>query len=286
MPTIFRLFPTTSFPRHGAPPFSGKNARRFVAGQFGYMSPLLLGGLLYAVYRSFREGYGGRDPRYLFLFWTSAPTLVFFYLVSLWTKEAEPHWPALRYFTAVIAAAALIDSTLPGMNERERKRFQRFASSAAGLALGMIVFFYVQIFYPIWRPEVQKYDITNELWGWDKAGERVEELYGAISKEGLAFVFSRKSLLSSQISFATGGKIPVYKINNTRDQFDFWQDQVSLQGKNAIYVADNRFTKPPEKRYRCDRIVREPDLLIFRGGSDRWSRKFFFYRCYGYQGKK
>ena len=286
----YRLgFPSFTFHlinRHSTPPFSFFNALQFTIGQFLYMSPLLLAGLLYALYLSYKKWHRERDRRYFFLFWTSFPTLLFFYVVSLWTREAEPHWPAFGYFTAIIAASALIDGYLEKGAWNRGKILRVYSFMAASLAIFMTLFFYLQIFYPVWKPRVAKYDITNELWGWDLVGERITKSYNALSSEGEAFVISNHWVLAGQIGFATENKIPNYKVNKQLDQFNFWQDNNSLIGKNLLYVGDNRFTDDPAELYRCDKIVREPDLFIYRKGNPNWARYFTFYRCYGYNGRR
>ncbi|MDH4183217.1 MAG: glycosyltransferase family 39 protein, partial [Nitrospinota bacterium] len=263
--------------------FSLKNFFEFVGGQLLYVSPLYLAALLWAAWAGAREALKG-DRRYALLASFSIPTLLFFYLVCIWTNEAEPHWPAFGYLTAIIMMSALgvkiADHDLVWKARRARKVY--IASSAlAGL---MFLLFYVHVFYPI-LPIKPKYDLVNELYGWDKVSEEVERTYGQriLAEKGeKGFLMARHWVLCSQLMFGVRDTIPVACINNRRDQFDFWDDESKLIGKDAVLVSDLRFTETPEQIYMFDNVEKVAVIPIRRGGELK--REFTIWLGRNYQG--
>jgi len=76
------------------------------AGQAGLVSPLMFLGILWAMGKSAWLGFRLKKDTFLLLFWTSAPVLLFFAYTSLRSK-VEANWPALAYFSALVALAGL-----------------------------------------------------------------------------------------------------------------------------------------------------------------------------------
>ncbi len=267
--------------RHQGTAFGWKNFGQLVGGQLLYVSPIYLGLLLWGVYRGAGRAVEG-ERRYALLTAFSLPTLLFFYIACAWTNESEPHWPAFGYLTAIVTTVSLL---VEGYYRFEPKRFARFQKTAVAatlLAGFTFLLFYIHVFYPI-LPIKPKYDIVNELKGWDEVGNVVKAEYEKLEKNGVeSFALAQHWVMCSQIMFATKDTVPVSCINGRADQFDFWDDEQSLMGKTAIFVSDTRFKEPPDTLYTFTETEAIKEIPIFRGGKE--VRRFIVWRADGYGG--
>lgn len=270
--------------RHKGPSFSWRNVGQLIGGQFLYVSPLYLPALLWGVWGGTKRAVGDGDRRYATLAAFAGPVLLFFYVICAWTNESEPHWPAFGYLTAIVMMAALgLDVWDRGRPESGRKARGWYAA-ATGLASLMFILFFVHVFHPI-LPIKPKYDIVNELYGWDKVGPRFEKAYSELSAEkngAKPFILAHHWVLCSQIMFSTKDKIPVHCINERIDQFDFWDKEDELSGRPAVIVTDQRFEEPPSQLYRLSDVEKVEDIPIERGG--RIVRQFTIWTGRDYRG--
>lgn len=256
-------------------PFEPKHIAEFLGGQALYLSPLLWFGFLYVVYRCGKSLFKEKRLEFAVLFWYSALPLAFFYFISMWTKESEPHWTAFGYLTLMIAWAAFY--------VRAKKSWRKYTFASLALSSALIFTFYVHTFVPI-LPIKPKYDIVNELHGWDTVGAQAEKMLDEPSMKKGGFLMARHWVMCSQLAFSTQNRLPVYCVNNKTDQFDFFADKEPPTGADFIFVADNRFPEPPEKLYNFDKREAKREIEIQRGG--KRVRTFYLYKVYGYRGKK
>jgi hypothetical protein len=288
--------------------FQWDNVGKMIGGQMS-MTPILLYFLFAALWVAIKRGiWKGDDVRYKFIVWTSVPTLLFFYVTMCFTDKAEPHWPALGYVPLVIAAAGLFPEYLDKWRNKKlsdyrwiralgfgpvRRWMERTGAFKTLVALGLafplffIVFMSVQMFYPLYRPEKSKYDITNDFYGWDTAAEHVEEISAEMEREtgAVPFIFSYHYNPASQISWALKDWTNVYCISYKTDQFDFWTSPDTLIGQDGIYIINDHYSSPPEDRYNFDRIDPPLKITVFRA-TGYVARTFYIYKCYGYRGMK
>ncbi len=255
--------------------FGWNHCGQFLGGQGLYMSPLIWLGLCYAAYRAGRSLFAGRDMRFVTLFWLGAPPLVFFYYIGLWSHTSEPHWAAFGYLTLYIAWGHYLAT--------RKEQWKKFSYAAIGLSAALVATFYIHVFYPI-LPLKPKYDIINELYGWPEVGKAVEAEYATLPGAQGKFVMAHHWVMCSQLDFATHNKLPVYCLNGSIDEFDFFTDKTPPAGADFIFVADNRFEEPPDTFYLFDRAEVAKELTITRGGQP--VRHFTLYRVFGYHGQK
>ena len=255
--------------------FQLNHVAEFLGGQALYLSPLIWFGILYVLYRSSVALFADRDKRFAALFWYSAAPLAFFYFISMWSNESEPHWPAFGYLTLIVAWAAFY--------VRAKGRLRKYTIASLALSGALITVFYVHTFVPI-LPIKPKYDIVNELHGWDKVSAEVEKMYGESPPDKKPFLLAHHWVLCSQLAFSTQNRFPVYCLNNRTDQFDFFRDKTPPKGADFIFVADNRFQEPPEQFYNFDRADAPRELKIYRG--KKHIRTFYIYKGYGFIGER
>ncbi|MBI5178789.1 MAG: glycosyltransferase family 39 protein [Nitrospinae bacterium] len=254
--------------------FSLQHMGEFLGGQALYMSPLVWFGLLYVVWRAGKELFGEKNGRFTAVFWLSAPPLVFFYYIGLWSKDSEPHWAAFGYLLPILAWGWFF--------ARNRQTWKKYTAASLGLSGLMIGLVYIHSFVPI-LPIKPKYDIINELYGWDTVGKAIDEEFAALPDRAGKFIMAHHWVMCSQMDFSTQHRHPVFCANTKTDEFDFFPQTVPLAGADFIFVADNRFEEPPETFYRFERAEKPREIQIVRGGIP--VRKFYLYRVYGYEGQ-
>ncbi|MGK7346560.1 MAG: ArnT family glycosyltransferase [Candidatus Nitrospinota bacterium M3_3B_026] len=253
--------------RHGGAGFNLKNLGQLAGGQLLYVNPLYLAGLLWAVFAGTWRAIAEGDRRYAILAAFSGPVLLFFYAVCAWTNESEPHWPAFGYITAIVMMSALGIDAWERWRPEAAARLRGWYIAATALAAAAFALFFIHVYHPI-LPIKPKYDITNELYGWDRVGSRLEDIYRKITEEQKepAFALAHHWVLCSQMMFSTGGRIPVHCMNERTDQFDFWDDENELVGKTAVVVTDLRFDEIPQELYRLNDVEKVEDIRVERGG--------------------
>jgi hypothetical protein len=270
--------------RHGAAGLGLEQAGMFFGGQALYYSPLLWVALLWALAVAVRRGLGAaRQRAWAFLATTSLVPLLFFSAVGLWTPEAEPHWTAMGYLPLCVALALLFPEKWEAPPSRRRTALRAFAWVAALLPAILIVAVHLHLttalFVPLVPERDRPRDLMTETTGWDEVGLRAASIAARMDRPFLVHYHYTKC---AQIAWATRGRLPVACLNDRVDQFDFWQDERALLGRDALYVTDTVYARPPREVWRFDRCDEEPPLEIRRGGY--FLRRFSFWRCSGYRG--
>jgi len=255
--------------------FSFRHMGEFLGGQALYMSPLAWFGLLYVAWRIAKALFADGDKRFVTVFWMSVPPLAFFYFIGLWSKDSEPHWSAFGYLMPIIAWGAFY--------VRNKIAWRKYTVAALGLSGLMIGLVYVHSFVPI-LPIKPKYDIINELYGWDTVGKAIDDEMRQLPGQREKFVMAHHWVMCSQIEFSTRHRHKVFCVNGKIDGFDFFPETIPPEGGDFIFVTDNRFDEPPETFYRFDRAEKAKEIEIYRGGIP--VRKFQLYRVFGYRGQK
>lgn len=270
--------------RHTGSPFTADNFGRLFGGQALYVTPLYLIGLLWGACAGFKAAING-DNRHALLAAFSIPTLAFFYFVTAWTNEAEPHWPAFGYLTAIVMMIERGLAEIEAMRDDAKKWMGRYFGFATAMAGVVFALFYIHVYHPI-LPIKPKYDIVNELYGWDMAGAEMEKAYYRLTAETgeKPFALAHHWTLCSQMMFATKNRIEVACLNEKTDEFDFWDDEEKLLGRSAIVVTDLRFEEPPGELYLSDSVKRVADVPFVRGGEV--TRKFTIWEIKGFKGRK
>ena len=247
-----------------------------LGGQIIYYSPIMWGILMYLAFSLGKRVLKDRDLRFAVPFWLGTPPLAFFMYITLWTEDSEPHWTSLGFLTLFAAWGWYY--------VQGSKLFQRLTQAGIALAGIMIAAFYTQMLTPVLPFDKAEYDITNYLYGWDQAKEKVLEEYKQLPGEN-NFILTRHYLLGGQLSFAMYGKdIPVYVLSNKTDQYDFFENNTPRKGGNFIFVADTRFKQAPDRYYNFKSCEEPQTLDIYR--KEKWARAFYFYKCYDFEGEK
>ncbi len=268
--------------RHSqAPGLSLENLAKLIGGQLGYLSPLVLVGILAAGVALWRCRQ--RDPQARVLLWVALPLLLSGYLLILLVPSAEPHWPVAGY----LPLAAMLGALLPRWwNQRRNVRIAAVSALIFSGVVGLAFHLHVLTDWGVrLMPAgyVPRYDLSNELRGWPRVGAQIER---EIQGHKNVLVGGCHYTTCAQLKFTGRGSFNVVCPSPRMDQFDFMPggDGSGARNVDLIYVKDDRFPFDAAQLYLCDQVQRTSVISILRGG--RTVRRFELHLCRNFQGLK
>lgn len=248
----------------------------FWGAQAGLISPLLFLAVLWAMGKSAIQGFTRKKDHLLLLFFTSAPILFFFGFTSLRSK-VEANWPALAYFSALVALVGLTLERWPDWGKGKRA----LAWVAAGSALAITVLVHLHPLFPL-VPIPPQRDPTSQLYGWRALGGKIEKIASSIPPGEKVFLLTPRHQLVGEGMFYTRAKYPVYqwdapmRINHLSPQHS------PPPGSQAIFFTEGGNELPRGLASLFDSCERLSTLTIDRNGVP--VRDHPFWRCYGFKG--
>jgi len=251
----------------------------FLGGQLGVVSPLMFLASIYAMILSAHRGFWKGDDRWLFLFTTSVPVLVFISCLSF-GRRVEANWPVSAYVSGLIAVSAIFHL------REEKKSWQTWIAAISvviALCETSVAHFpsLLDTFYSL----PPRLDTTNRLFGWKELGKRISE----IRKEmPVSFLSSRDYGISSEIAFYTEGQPHTYclTVGRKRNQYDLFEDINALKGRDSIYVKFGPAQLEPKVQSLFESVSPPEDLVIYKQGRSPTviRRVFTIFRLYGFKG--
>lgn len=253
---------------------SWQSLAEFTASQFGVVTPVLFVLILTALWIARGKDREDSTPRGKFLFWFSAPVLVFFMVKSAQGK-VQANWAMTGYITGLIAFSEVF------IGRWERSRTSVRSIVIAGIVLSLLVTAVAH--YPSKFSLPVKLDPTARLKGWNDLGEEVRGIYSEMRKEGPVFVFSDSYQIASELAFYTGGHPVTYCVNLGRrmNQYDLWPDFGNLIHSNGIFVTIGDTELNPRVREAFRRYEKRI-LKVYDKG--RLLREFSIFSCNDFQG--
>jgi undecaprenyl-diphosphatase len=250
--------------------FSFRTFGEFLASQAGVVTPFLFVMLFTALgkLRKSREG--------AFLFWFSAPIIVFFIGKSMQGK-VQANWALTGYLTPLIAFSAVYVSGWK--NLRSPARLATAASVFLALAVSITAHFPMALNLP------DRLDPSLRLVGWKELGKEASAVYRELSSEGPAFVFSDSYQVASELAFYMEGNPVTYCANIGRrmNQYDLWPGFEGLEGQNALFVRTKEKGLPDEVGDAFDYCRRQVITVATR---NKKTVKFTLFTCYDFRGFK
>lgn len=261
--------------RHtGTTPFAPRHLAAFIGGQLAGLAPILAVALPWGAWRlrHHPEPLQRRAVRVACVTWLPLA------LITASTREAEPHWPVLAWLPLLGPLAAHLTRTRSGLRLKT-------AAVVSGMCLQALVWLHLltPLGVRLWpEPYVPRYDIANDLRGWDLVARiaRAELDAGRIDR-----VAAYHYTVCGQLTAALGALPPVACLSRRRDAFDFLLDGHSGAadpGQDLLYVRDNRYNEHGPDRLRCDAWGPPRPLRVTRGG--RVSHTFELRVCRGFRG--
>ncbi len=196
----------------------------------------------------------------------SLPALVLFLVVSPFTW-VKGNWPAPAYPTALIAAAALCQSSA--------RPLRAFARAALGVAAAGTLYLHVAMAVPV-LPLPAKDDVTS---GWKELAAHVHAEQQRI--QGPSFTIGCFYKVASALAYYLPGRPETYSSNAMGEeglQYDYWFYPDGILGREGIVVVDRRDWKWCVKRDKyCKPLQQLPSLTVHRGR--RVVTTFDLWRC-------
>ena len=263
----------------------------FTGSQFGVITPVLLVLMVISLIRTMRgkgrgKGGGGdndddnnnnNEKRGEFLFWFSAPILVFF-LAKSWQGKVEPNWGMMAYITGLIA---LSRDWFAGFSELTRaKRAIVAAGFAIAFAVSVVGLYSSDVGVPV------KLDPTARFKGWVGAAAKADEAAQELGEP--LFIFSNTYQVASQLAFYMEGHPVTYNINVGRrmNQYDLWPgigDIDGVTGYNGLFVtmSEQKLKKKVSKAF--EECEFQKHMAV--DDNNRFLRMYSLYLCRGFKGQ-
>ena len=223
---------------------------------------------------------------FLFSICLSVPILLFF-IANGYSHRILVHWPDIGYLAA-FPAMGFVAGFISGGTEENREKhsaFSGFLKYYAYFAVfsGFLFFavLYGQIYYdlipvgkivkcidmekslkkggvfaviPHMPGNPSTADITNDLFGWRRGAKDVGAVLKVYEKAypGM-FVLTNHYAIADELVFY-GGFAPavnIYNISDFLNQYDLWQDLSKINGRDALFVMDNKYMINPVRTYKC-----------------------------------
>lgn len=248
------------------------------AGQAGLVSPLLFLAVLWAMGKSALHGFAKKKDDLLLLFFTSAPILFFFGYTSLRSK-VEANWPALAYFSGLVALVGIVLREWPQWTLWKRS----VAYFAVGSAFLISLLAHAQPIFAL-VPIPSKKDPTSQLYGWRILGGRIKEIAASFPSEDNVFLLTPRHQLVGEAMFYTKAKYPVYQWDAPMRINHLSRENSPPRGSQAIFFTEGGNELPEGLAPLFESCQRLETLVIIWNGAP--VRTHPFWRCYGFKGIK
>jgi hypothetical protein len=223
---------------------SWRNLGVLLGGQLLYLSPVVVVVLVLGAGRAWAAR-NDEDPAGPLLWSAFAIPFAVLVALCLWSRAAEPHWPAPAYL-ALVPALARPGRPLP------RGLVVAAGSVAAAMTLAVYAWVLVPSLGRLLPSEIEaRDDIANELYGWPKVVSEVERQVASEwtpgSERGDVVVVGPHWVICGQLDAALRGETPVGCDTPIRDDFDGWWPRARWRNADTIvWVTDGRFGPPPD----------------------------------------
>lgn len=279
------------------------SAAEVVGGQMAAASPLLpllVAGALVNLVRT-------RPLRVAdqFALWMSMPVFLFFCGVGMFGKIL-PHWPFVGWWTATLMLVAVVLRQFD-WHTPQRKRWARWCAASAGISILLLGVLYLALFRPVLAPLHAKaralslalhgrfdfvkplepfknrHDVSNDLYGWDVAADRVRQEWCGMARPEKTFVFCHAFYPASQLGVHLHPDLVVTTLSRRPNQYKLWFLPHVHAGWDALFVDEDYYLRGPAA-YRdvFERIDEEPVEIVIERGKHR-AHTLRIYRCYGFK---
>jgi len=253
---------------------SVKSFFEFIGSQIGVVTPVLFVLILVALWKARGKGRETSDPHGQFLFWFSAPVIVFFLLKSLQGK-VQANWAMAGYITGLIAFSRIfIDQW--GKNKPSVRNII-IIGAALSMLLTAVAHYPSNFHLPL------KLDPSARLKGWNNLGKEVYALYSGMQEKGKVFIFSDSYQVSSELAFYVKGHPITYCVNLGRrmNQYDLWPDFRNFIHSHGIFVTIGDTELNPRIR---DAFHGHEKRLLKVYDKGRLLRQYSIFICYDFKG--
>ncbi len=214
-------------------------------------------------------------------------SILLFFIINGYSHRILVHWPDIGYLSAFPIMGFTADALTRKKRKKGEKKISVFFNGMvkygvyftifSGLFLSFIL--YNQIYYnsiPVGKiiryidkekrlkkvgifsiiPHIpgrpSTADITNDLFGWRHSARYISMVYkGYKTAARPLFILTHHYAIADELVYYGGYKpaVNIYNISGFLNQYDFWQNLNKINGKNALFVMDDKYMLNPVKEY-------------------------------------
>jgi len=249
--------------------------------QFGIVSPILFGVMIWRLADAWKRGVRGPERRERFLFLFTATYAAPFFVLALHNR-VYPNWPSLGYLTGVILVAgwAAERMAVPGFAKTISGRLWRGGVAlAAAISLVLILHLTLQ-FLPI----PGNRDPAKRFYGWPEMASWAEALAEGYSRNGEpVYYYAKTYQVASLLAFYIPGQPRVFEVKDwdRPNQYDYWADLP--RGADALLIIHRNEPLPriTQQSFATVEEIEGATLEIERHGGV--AQQFRAYHCRDYQ---
>ncbi len=227
------------------------------------------------------ESYADIAEGFLYSVCLSFPILGFF-IINGYSHRILVHWPDIGYMSAFPIMGYVADKISFGKTNVKSGIFKIivYFTIFSGFFLSFVL--YNQIYYnsiPIGKiiryidkeknlkrrrifsliPHIpgkpKTADITDDLFGWRKGARYIGIVYkGYEAVYHPLFVLTHHYAIADELVYYGGYKpaLNIYNISGFLNQYDLWQNLNKINGKDCIFIMDNKYMINPMRTYKKD----------------------------------
>ncbi len=227
------------------------------------------------------ESYADIAEGFLYSVCLSFPILGFF-IINGYSHRILVHWPDIGYMSAFPIMGYVADKISFGKTNVKSGIYKIivYFTIFSGFFLSFVL--YNQIYYnsiPIGKiiryidkeknlkrrrifsliPHIpgkpKTADITDDLFGWRKGARYIGIVYkGYEAVYHPLFVLTHHYAIADELVYYGGYKpaLNIYNISGFLNQYDLWQNLNKINGKDCIFIMDNKYMINPMRTYKKD----------------------------------
>ena len=274
-------------------------------GQLGVWSPIIFCLLIASyIYLLRKKPINDADR---FVIWTSMPVFIFFCSIGIFGKIL-PHWTSVGWWTGSLAVVVVAFEKIFRKDKGEL-RWRRWSVAAAVVGFIMTAVMYTSLFVPVVSPIYSKastisirlhqhfpaikplgpyqlkYDVSNDLFGWDQIAEKVEKIRAKMPSPEKTFIFGHRFFTISKLAVHLNNDTVATILHRKKNQYRLWFSPEDHSGWDALFIDRGSHLKEPV-RYRplFGKVDAEPEIIkVYRKGS--LANEIRVYKYYAFKGK-
>ena len=222
---------------NSGPQFHPEELLAFIGLHFGVYSPLIFGGMLWALWRGCRDSWADFRCKFLVLF--ALPLLVMYCVLAL-KKSGEANWTAPAFVSWGILTVAYWHDLA-----QQNRKARRFAVAALGLGLFMsLVLVNTDSVRRLGVRWPYPYDPTGRLRGWQTVAIAVDELRHKMEQETgrPLFLIANKYQTASSLSFY----LPEKRTDGPGHPPVYIPESQAIENQYSFWGRYDEMTEPPE----------------------------------------
>ncbi len=262
----------------------------FIGSQAALLTPIIFILVVMAWVHVARHRFDETHWTERYLWFASAPTILFFAALSLHTR-IYGNWPAAGYIGAILLVAYLYG---PGGSASVRNRLfagRRLWPWAIGLSYAVSALVLLQVVRPVLPLPASMDRISGETLGWDQLGQVVGKTVRTMPNPEKTFVFGLSYQVASELAFYVPSQPATVSINRWErpNVYDYWWEDADLIGWDGVGVTYDPVSHETRLNEVFERVDPPEEVVVYRKPAlgEKAAvevKRFYIYKAYGFKG--